>query len=86
MDVNHDRFDDEPTIHLDDVLKLAGMAATGGEAKQLIQSGVVKVNGFVETRRKHLIRAGDEIDVAGESFTVDLEEVIEDEGPEALDA
>lgn len=84
--MNRKPFDDEPTIHLDDVIKLAGLAATGGEAKHLIQSGVVKVNGFVETRRKHLIRAGDEIDVDGESFTVDLEEVLDDDGPEPLDA
>ena len=86
MDANRNGSDNEPTIHLDDVLKLAGMAATGGEAKHLIQSGVVKVNGLVETRRKHPIRAGDEIDVDGESFTVDLEEVVDDDGTEPLDA
>jgi ribosome-associated protein len=60
-------------LRLDDALKLAGIAATGGMAKRLIQAGEVLVNGRLETRRKRLLRAGDVIDVAGETFEIDLE-------------
>ena len=38
-------------IKLDQFLKLADIASTGGHAKYLIQEGVVKVNGEVEMRR-----------------------------------
>ena len=38
-------------IKLDQFLKLAGVAETGGEAKQLILSVLVIVNGSIETRR-----------------------------------
>jgi len=61
-----------PAIRLDDVLKLAGIAATGGQAKHLIQSGQVQVNGVVETRRKHLLVEGDEVAVGDEVFVVEL--------------
>lgn len=38
-------------IQLDQFLKWANVVASGGEAKTLIQSGLVLVNGQVETRR-----------------------------------
>lgn len=42
-------------IRLDSAMKLAGIAATGGEAKMLIQDGLVKVNGEIcESRGKKL--------------------------------
>lgn len=53
-------------------LKLAGLAETGGHAKRMIQAGEVLVNGRVETRRKHRLREGDEIDVHGEGFVIEL--------------
>jgi ribosome-associated protein len=62
------------TITLNDALKLSGLAETGGRAKMLIQSGRVKVNGVVETRRKKQLREGDVIEVNGEEFTLELEE------------
>ena len=64
----------EETLSLNNALKLSGLAETGGQAKLLIQSGQVKVNGEVETRRKRKIRAGDVIEVDGEEFEVGLEE------------
>jgi len=48
-------------IRLGQYLKLAGLVSTGGEAKQLIQNGQVRVNGEVETRRKRMLCAGDQI-------------------------
>ena len=64
--------EDSPTLSA--ALKLAGLALTGGQAKRMIQNGEVKVNGVVETRRKRKLAPGDEIEVAGEVFTVELEE------------
>jgi ribosome-associated protein len=63
--------DEEPTIKLDKFLKLASAVGTGGEAKVLIQAGEVLVNGEVETRRGRQLRAGDEVDLQGEIFTVE---------------
>lgn len=51
------------TIDLDQLLKLAGIAGSGGDAKYLIQSGMVTVNGAVETRRRATLHIGDVIDV-----------------------
>ena len=63
----------EDTITLNDALKLSGLAETGGQAKLLIQSGKVKVNGIVETRRKKQLKEGDVIQVGDEEFTLELE-------------
>ena len=58
-------------IKLDALLKFAGLADTGGEAKILIQQGQVLVNGEVCTMRGKKIRTGDCISVAGkEEVTV----------------
>ena len=64
---------DEPTLRLDDALKLAGLAETGGQAKHRIQAGDVTVNGVVETRRKRRLRQGDVVGIDGETFDIDLE-------------
>lgn len=64
----------DETITLNDALKLAGLAQTGGQAKVLIQSGQVKVNGETETRRKRKLRAGDVIRVGNEEFELGLED------------
>ncbi|MFU8887685.1 MAG: RNA-binding S4 domain-containing protein [Trueperaceae bacterium] len=60
------------TLRLDDALKLAGVAATGGEAKVLIQGGAVRVNGEVETRRKRKLVEGDVVEVGDDSFEIAL--------------
>ena len=49
----------------------SGPAATGGQAKVLIQSGEVTVNGAVETRRRRQLRLGDVVTFAGEKFLVE---------------
>lgn len=59
------------TIKLDQFLKLKGIASTGGQAKLMIQSGEVKVNGSSETRRGRQLVAGDSVTVAGKRFTVE---------------
>lgn len=65
----------QPTIKLDQFLKLVNAVETGGQAKVLIQGGEVKVNGAVETRRRRTLIAGDVVELAGESFMVKLDKL-----------
>ena len=72
----HEPIDPEinvETIELDQFLKLAEVSQSGGQAKQLIQSGAVLVNGNVETRRGKKLRPGDRVSVGGEEFIVGSE-------------
>ena len=48
-------------IKLDSVLKYAGLCMTGGEAKTLIEEGMVLFNGEVCTMRGKKVRPGDEV-------------------------
>ncbi len=52
-------------ITLDAFLKWVGVASTGGYAKTLIASGMIKVNGEVELRRGRKLRPGDQIALSG---------------------
>ena len=61
----------EDTIALDMFLKLANVVQSGGQAKHLIQSGGVLVNGEVEVRRGRKLRPGDLVDVNGEQFVIE---------------
>jgi len=63
----------DQVIRLGQVLKAFGLVATGGEAKHLIQSGEVRVNDEVETRRKRQLCAGDVVTVGDQSFVVEFE-------------
>ena len=57
-------------IKLQDLLKFAAAVSTGGEAKILIQEGDVTVNGEVCTMRGKKCRAGDVIELDGQSVEV----------------
>jgi len=57
-------------IKLDSLLKFAGMVETGGEAKELIQAGQVKLNGEVCTMRGKKCVPGDEIELDGHTVAV----------------
>ncbi|MBK6089288.1 RNA-binding S4 domain-containing protein [Ruminococcus difficilis] len=61
---------DSEYIKLQDLLKLTGLAATGGMAKIVIQNGEVKVNGEVCTMRGKKLRAGDVAEYDGVAVTV----------------
>lgn len=52
-------------IALDALLKATGLAHSGGAAKQMVQEGLVQVNGQVETRRSCKLRAGMVVAVHG---------------------
>jgi len=60
-------------IKLDQFLKLARAVQSGGEAKQRIQAGEVRVNGEVETRRGRKLRHGDVVQIDGETLVVEVE-------------
>ena len=57
-------------IKLQDLLKLAAVTATGGEAKLLIQDGEVLVNGEVCTMRGKKLRPGDVVEALGRRYGV----------------
>lgn len=57
-------------IKLDSLLKLAGLCATGGEAKIRIGGGEVSVNGEVCTQRGKKLRAGDSVTIDGKTVDV----------------
>ena len=61
-------------IRLDNLLKLAGAAPTGGQIKLLIQGGGVRVGGAVCTQRGKKLRPGEsaEYDDGGETVTVEV--------------
>jgi ribosome-associated protein len=52
-------------IRLGQLLKLAGIAADGGEAKALLEAGHVHVNGAAEHRRGRQLHDGDVVSAAG---------------------
>ena len=57
-------------IRLGELLKLAGVVGTGGEAKLLLASEEVRVNGEPESRRGRQLRSGDEVLVGDETLRV----------------
>jgi ribosome-associated protein len=59
-----------PRIKLGEFLKWAGVAATGGAAKTMVQQGKVKVNGDIERRRGRGLRPGDLVTIAGQEYRV----------------
>ena len=58
-------------IRLDQFLKFAGLADSGGEAKAIIQSGDIFVNGEIEERRGRKLRAGDTVQFRDEKVVID---------------
>jgi len=58
-------------IKLDSFLKAVDAVSSGGEAKILIQDGLVTVNGDVEVRRGRKLRPGDLVCLAGREFKVE---------------
>ena len=57
-------------IRLDELLKLAGVTGTGGQAKRLIQEGRILVNNEVCQMRGKKLRPGDQVRVAEEEITL----------------
>ena len=58
-------------IKLGQALKAAGLVETGAEAKDVIQDGLVKVNGEVATQRGKKLHAGDVVSYDGETIKIE---------------
>ncbi len=59
-------------LELFKILKFEGMASSGGEAKSVIDQGLVLLNGVVETQKRKKIVSGDIIEYAGEKICMRL--------------
>lgn len=59
-----------PFIKLDQFLKFAELVQGGGEAKILIQDGLVEVNGEVCTQRGKKLYKGDRVQFENETYEV----------------
>ncbi len=57
-------------IRLGQFLKLAGLAESGSQARQLLDSGAVEVNAALELRRGRQLADGDIVEVGGEMVRV----------------
>ena len=71
-------FPVELPITLGQFVKAAGLAATGGEAKQMIVSGLVSVNAVVDTRRGRHLAVGDIVQAEGTALRL-----VAEAGPES---
>lgn len=63
----------DDSIRLGQLLKLAGLAEDGFHAKELVENGMVKVNGDIETRRGKQLHVGDVVALGDESVVVAAE-------------
>lgn len=61
----------EEYIKLGQALKAAALVENGVEAKEVIQNGLVSVNGEVDTRRGRKLYAGDIVSFDGEEIKIE---------------
>ncbi len=61
----------EDHIKLGQALKAVGLVESGVDAKFVIQDGLVKVNGSIETQRGKKLVAGDKVEFDGEEILIE---------------
>ncbi len=61
----------EEFIKLGQALKAVGLVESGVEAKEVIQNGLVLVNGEIDTRRGRKLYAGDVVEFDGEEIRIE---------------
>ena len=61
----------EDYIKLGQALKAAGLVESGVDAKFVIQDGLVKVNGQIETQRGKKLVAGDVVEFDGQQIKIE---------------
>lgn len=61
---------DDEFIELIKLLKLKTIAQTGGHAKMIVDDGLVKFNGVVESQKRKKLRPGDVIEVEGNRIEI----------------
>ncbi len=64
----------ENLIRLDQFLKLQRIVQSGGQAKLLVQSGAVQVNGVTVTRRGRQLHPGDTVSCNGQTWPVESDD------------
>ena len=57
-------------VELNLLLKLAGIASSGGEGKHMVADGLVTVDGVVELRKTFKVRAGQVVKIGDEEISV----------------
>lgn len=57
-------------VALCDLLKLEGIAQSGGQGKQMVADGIVTVDGAIELRKTAKIRAGQVVECLGQRIQV----------------
>ncbi len=57
--------DQSEFIELLKLLKIQGLAQTGGHAKIMVEEGLIRVNGEQEFRKRRKLRPGDQVEVEG---------------------
>ena len=57
-------------IELNIFLKVKGIATSGGEAKHIIRSGAVLVDGTAETRNRRKLLLGAKVEYLGKTYVV----------------
>jgi ribosome-associated protein len=57
-------------IALCDLLKIEGIADSGGQGKAMVAEGIVRVDGEIELRKTAKIRAGQVVECLGQEIQV----------------
>ncbi len=65
-------LDGRAFIELYKILKIEGMASSGGEAKGIVTTGQVLVNGVAETQKRKKIIIGDIVEFNNEKICIQL--------------
>ena len=60
-----------PFITLVQAVKVAGLAASGGQAKRFVREGSIKVNGAGEQRPGRKLVAGDRLTIGAEEWVIE---------------
>ena len=60
----------DESVRLCDLLKLTGIAGSGGQGKHMVAEGLVTVNGRPESRKTAKIRAGQTVECRGVKLVV----------------
>ena len=67
-----DVFINNEHVELFKILKFEGIVSSGAEAKDVIASGTVLVNGIIEKQKRKKMVAGDTIEFNGEIYLLKL--------------
>lgn len=64
------KLENHDFIELNKLLKILSWVASGGEAKQVIDEGLVLVNGEIEKRRRKKLRKGETVVYGDEKISI----------------